>query len=111
MSWRPADPTKVIPHLLHGPPQRVAKVMTKQMSVQSVLVSLLCAQGGKHKVGAAPTRRESASSRPVVPTRPPTAEPSILLFAGGANSVGSRAERDTSTSTGLKRRGSYLSQG
>ena len=52
--WRPADPTKVIPHPLHGPPLRVAEGMTKQMSVQSVLVSLLCAQGEKHKVGAAP---------------------------------------------------------
>ena len=54
VSWRPTDQTKVIPHPLHGPSQQVAEIMTKQMSVQSVLVSLLCAQGGKHKVGAAP---------------------------------------------------------
>ena len=54
VSWRPSDPTKIIPHPLHGPSQQVAEIMTKQISVQSVLVSLLCAQGGKHKVGAAP---------------------------------------------------------
>ena len=52
VSWRPSDPTN--PHPLHGPFQQVAEIMTKQMSVQCVLVSLLCAQGGKHKVGAAP---------------------------------------------------------
>ena len=54
VSWRPTDPKQVIPHPLHGPPQQIGEMMTKQMSVQSVLVSLLCAQGGKHKVGAAP---------------------------------------------------------
>ena len=54
VSWCPSDPKQVIPHPLHGPSQQVAEIMTKQMSVQSVLVSLLCAQGGKHKVGAAP---------------------------------------------------------
>ena len=59
VSWRPTDQTKVIPHPLHGPSQQVTEIMTKQMSVQSVLVSLLCAQGGKHKVVAAP-RGENA---------------------------------------------------
>ena len=54
VSWRPSDPKQVIPHPLHGPSQQVGEIMTKQMSVQRVLVSLLCAQGGKHKVGAAP---------------------------------------------------------
>ena len=38
VSWRPFDPTKVVPHPLHGPSQQVAEIMTKQMSVQSVLV-------------------------------------------------------------------------
>ena len=54
VSWRQSDQTKVIPHPLRGPSQQVGEIMTKQMSVQSVLVSLLCAQGGKHEVGAAP---------------------------------------------------------
>ena len=54
VSWRPADMAKVIPHPLRGPPLQVGEIVTKQISVQSVLASLLCAQGGKHKVGAAP---------------------------------------------------------
>ena len=54
VSWRPSDPKQEIPHPLHGPSQQVGEIITKQMSVKSVRVSLLCAQGGKHKVGAAP---------------------------------------------------------
>ena len=92
VSWRPSDPKQVIPHPLHGPPQQVGEIMTKQMSVQSVLVSLLCVQGGKHKVGGGPTRRESTSTRQVARTSSQNAEPSIPLLLEGRTLAVPRGE-------------------
>ena len=97
VSWRPSDPTKVIPHPLRGPSQQVAEIMTKQMSVESVLVSLLCAQRGKHKVGRPHEERKHEHSSGSTNT---TIDHRAIdtVIAVGTNTFGPLAERDTSTS-------------